>query len=95
MGNTEKWGSGELSREGAWRSERSGRRVLGRAWHRAVRSGGRTLRATASLDCWDLPGCPVLLDSAVSLLGPDQRLVRELRSLKPRRTPPNPPNTRT
>lgn len=50
---------------------------------------GRTLRATASLDCWDLPGCPVPLDSAISLLGPDQRLVRA-EILKPRRRPPTP-----
>lgn len=73
-------------------------------WKEGARVGlaqGRMLRgphapgATASLECWDLPGCPVPLDAAVSLLGPDQRLVRELRSLKPRRTPPNPPNTRT
>ena len=49
MGDTEKWGSGELSREGAWRSEKSGRRALGLAWHRAVRSGGHMLRGPRRL----------------------------------------------
>lgn len=63
----EKGGSGELAtREGACWSERS--------WEEGALEGRAQAPvpgATASLQYWDFPGCPVPLDSALSLLGPD------------------------
>lgn len=87
MGNTGRRGAlGNWPGKGPDGARGAGRRVLWRARHRAIRSGGHGIFGILGLP-W--------LSSAVGLCefycwAQIQRLVRELRSLKPRSTPPTP-----
>ena len=92
MGNTGRRGApGNWPGKGPDRARGAGRRVLWRAWHRAIRSGGH--------GTFGILGFP-WLSSAVGLRdfycwAQIQCLVRELRSLKLCSTPPDPPDIRT